>query len=407
MTKPVILCVDDEKMILEALREQLIERFGDEYQIETAERGEEALELFKELLEEEIEVPVVIADCIMPEMKGDELLKQIYLLEPKVIKIMLTGQANKEEVINAVNHANLYHYLAKPWETEALILTVSEGIKSYFRDQQLELQNVALKEMNVVLKTKNDALTQLNQEKNEFLGIAAHDLKNPLSGIKSFSEYIQDFFDDLSKEDIINYVGIIHKSAIRMFDFISNLLDVNAIESGKMNISPKNLDILPSIQLLIRQNLQKAQAKNIHLSCQCVEKKYFAFVDENTVRQVLDNLISNALKYSPKGKNIIVRVSQDEQQVRCEIQDEGPGLSEADQKKLFGKFVRLSALPTDNEHSNGLGLFIVKKLVEAMNGKVWCESELGQGATFIVSFPASRVGRSETETHHHHTLASK
>ncbi len=387
MTKPVILCVDDDKMILEVLKEQLIKRFGDEYKIETAERGEEALELFKKLLEEEIEVPVVIADCIMPEMKGDELLKQIYLLEPKVIKIMLTGQANKEEVINAVNHANLYHYIAKPWETEALILTVSEGIKSYFRDQQLESQNTALKEINVVLKTKNEALTQLNQEKNEFLGIAAHDLKNPLSGIKGFSEYIQDSFDDLPKENIINYVGIIHKSAIRMFDLISNLLDVNAIESGKMNISPKNLDILPSIQLLITQNLQKAQAKNIHLSCQCVEKKYFALVDENTVRQVLDNLISNALKYSPKGKNIIVRVSQDEQQVRCEIQDEGPGLSEADQKKLFGKFVRLSALPTDNEHSNGLGLFIVKKLVEAMNGKVWCESKLGQGATFIVSFP--------------------
>ena len=110
-------------------------------------------------------------------------------------------------------------------------------------------------------------------------------------------------------------------------------------------------------------------------------------VDPSVMVQVLENLVSNAIKYSPSGKNIRVRLSKDPSHVRCEVRDEGPGLSAEDQKKLFGKFARLSAKPTGGEHSTGLGLSIVKKMVEAMNGKVWCESELGKGATFVVQLP--------------------
>src|SRR6185503_1684557 len=105
--------------------------------------------------------------------------------------------------------------------------------------------------------------------------------------------------------------------------------------------------------------------------------------------QVLENLVSNAVKYSPPGKNIFVRLLHSVESVLYEVQDEGPGLSAEDQKKLFGKFARLGAKTTGGEHSTGLGLSIVKKMVEAMNGKVWCESELGSGATFIVEFPTT------------------
>jgi signal transduction histidine kinase len=114
-----------------------------------------------------------------------------------------------------------------------------------------------------------------------------------------------------------------------------------------------------------------------------------ALLDPSITVQVLENLVSNAVKYSPPGKNIFVRLKKQPSVARMEVQDEGPGLSAEDQKKLFGKFARLSAKPTGGEHSTGLGLSIVKKMVEAMNGKVWCESELGRGATFIVEFPAT------------------
>ena len=113
--KPVILCVDDEKIILSSLKEQLKRHFGSLYHIETVESGEEALEVVGEFAERNVELPIVVADQIMPGMKGDELLRAIHLRLPKTLKIMLTGQANADAVGNAVNHARLYRYIAKPW----------------------------------------------------------------------------------------------------------------------------------------------------------------------------------------------------------------------------------------------------------------------------------------------------
>ncbi len=116
MNKPVILCVDDEKMILVSLKEQLKRYFGDECSIETVESGEEALEVLEELSAEQTELPIVIADQIMPGMKGDDLLIHIHQLLPRTLKILLTGQANADAVGNVVNYAQLYRYIAKPWE---------------------------------------------------------------------------------------------------------------------------------------------------------------------------------------------------------------------------------------------------------------------------------------------------
>jgi signal transduction histidine kinase len=153
----------------------------------------------------------------------------------------------------------------------------------------------------------------------------------------------------------------------------------------------------------------QATAKNILLHLDFQPASNLVITDQQAMIQVLDNIISNAVKYSPNDKQVFVRVlrhssvvsgrsSNDTAQritneqltndfLRIEVQDEGPGISEEDMKKLFGKFARLSAQPTGGEHSTGLGLSIVKKMVEAMNGRVWCESELGKGATFIVELP--------------------
>ncbi len=155
--KPVILCVDDEKIILSSLKEQLKRHFGSAYHIETVESGEEALEVVGEFAERTVELPIVIADQIMPGMKGDELLKAIHLLLPKTLKIMLTGQANADAVGNAVNHARLYRYIAKPWEPTDLSLTITEALRSYFQEKKVEEQNTALQKMNAELEQMNQA----------------------------------------------------------------------------------------------------------------------------------------------------------------------------------------------------------------------------------------------------------
>ncbi|RKZ58503.1 MAG: hypothetical protein DRR08_16240 [Candidatus Parabeggiatoa sp. nov. 2] len=384
MKKPVILCVDDEQMLLVSLKQQLKHQFGNDYQIETAESGEEALDIVEELFEDNIELPLVISDQLMPGgIKGDELLTQIHAIAPKTLKILLTGQANAEAVGKAVNSANLYRYMSKPWEPTDLNLTVTEAIRRYFQDKELA-------QFYAALEKKVAERTHELQEKNQFLGIAVHDLKNPLSAIQGFAEMVQSDFDEMPKEEIIEVTERILASSRQMFELISNLLEVNAIESGKINLSLKTIDILPTLQWLVNHYSERAKAKDITLQFLCPEKQYMAYANENTTRQIFDNLISNAVKYSPYGKCIYVRISQDDKHVRCEIQDEGLGLSDEDKQKLFGQFTRLTPKPTGGEHSTGLGLFIVKKLVESQQGKVWCESVLGQGATFTVQIPVAK-----------------
>lgn len=391
-TKPTILCVEDERIVLDRLKDELKEALGEKYMIEIAESGEEALEVFTELLEENVEVPLVISDYIMPQMKGDDLLQRIHTISPKTFKVMLTGQVTTEAITHVVNHAKLYRYIAKPWEQEDLKLTVTEAVRSYFQEKKLALFYADLEtkiaERTLEIQQKNKVLIQLNQEKNELLSIVAHDLKNPLAAIQGASEQILGSLDEMPQEEITDWLSMIYSGSRQMFALINNLLDANVIESGKIKVSVNRVNILPTIESLVTDYTERAKIKKITVNFQCKDSSYYAYVDNRLVQQVLDNLISNAVKYSPIGKNITVRLCQDEQ-VRCEIQDEGPGLSEEDQQKLFGKFTRLTAQPTGGEYSTGLGLFIVKKLVEVMNGKVWCKSQLGQGATFVVEFHKS------------------
>lgn len=140
MKKPVILCVDDEKIILNSIKDQIKEKIN-EYSIEVAESGQEALEIIDEMLEENVEIPIVISDYIMPSMKGDEFLGKVHKIIPNTMKILLTGQATTEGISTAVNKANLYRYISKPWEKDDLCMTIAEAAKSYYMDKQLEKQN--------------------------------------------------------------------------------------------------------------------------------------------------------------------------------------------------------------------------------------------------------------------------
>jgi PAS domain S-box-containing protein len=155
MTKQVIICVDDETTVLRSLKAELQEVIGDDYLIEIAEGGEEALELIEELLEDGYEFPLIISDHIMPKMKGDELLKRVHLILPQTLKIMLTGQADLEAVGNAIKYAKLYRYITKPWQREDLSLTVKEAVNSYLQEKRLAQQNIQLQEMNQLLAQLN------------------------------------------------------------------------------------------------------------------------------------------------------------------------------------------------------------------------------------------------------------
>lgn len=194
MNKPVILCVDDEAMLLRALKQQLKRQFWSDYYIEIVDNGEEALNLVEELLEDNIELPLVLCDYLMPGMKGDELLKLIHAIAPDTLKILLTGQADAAAVGNAVNNAKLYRYIPKPWEETDFKLTVTEAIRSYFQQKQVAHLTKELAERNRQL-----------QQKNEFLGIVVHDLKTPLSAIQNYSDMLRQI--EWPKEKVTDFVA--------------------------------------------------------------------------------------------------------------------------------------------------------------------------------------------------------
>src|ERR687885_105510 len=170
MNKPAVICVDDEPTVLESLEIELQKALGDQCLIEIAYSGDEALELFEELLDEQQEVALVISDQIMPQMKGDELLKRIHAISPKTLKIMLTGQADIDAIKNAINCAKLYRYIAKPWQAEDLKLTVKEAVNSYIQDKKLAEKNAKLEQVNQELEKLNRSqaalITQLHENES-------------------------------------------------------------------------------------------------------------------------------------------------------------------------------------------------------------------------------------------------
>ncbi|MCX6148594.1 MAG: HAMP domain-containing sensor histidine kinase [Candidatus Kapabacteria bacterium] len=233
-------------------------------------------------------------------------------------------------------------------------------------------------------------MIDLNKAKNEFLGIVAHDLKNPLASINMSATLISSYHDKMGKEDIIKRSNDIQTTANRMNELIKNLLDINRLETGKFTINLSEVSINEVINEIVTNFITYSQSKNIEVKFN-FEKEYIVNSDKDKLFQILENLISNAIKYSPQGKIVKIQFSIVDSFTRISVIDDGPGLSDEDKSKLFEKFTRLSAKPTGGENSTGLGLSIVKKLAQAIGGNVGCNSELGAGSEFYVDLPNSKI----------------
>lgn len=262
-------------------------------------------------------------------------------------------------------------------------------LEDYSKNLELKVEERTneLNESNKELKKAYHRVLELNEEKNEFLGIAAHDLKNPLTAVSAFAEIIKTD-KELQEEQREDFLDEIMKASQRMFSIVKNLLDVNAIEQGKLNTKPE----LISSNLLIAEAISQFQEDISRKELTVIDDSkegLFLLADYNLALQVIQNVFSNAVKFSPLNKNIYISAarSKDNGFVEISIKDEGPGFTEEDKKKLFQKFARLSARPTGGEHSTGLGLSIVKKLVEMMGGSIRLEESENKGANFIINFP--------------------
>ena len=248
----------------------------------------------------------------------------------------------------------------------------------------------------VDVSNANVRLKKLDAEKNEFLGVVAHDLKNPLNIVMGFAEMIATGrgTHERDQED----ARYIIEGADRMISLITQLLDINAIEQGRFPLDLTTFDLAIISGQVVTSYMAAAEKKQISLYAAPALVPAIVRADSKAAYSILDNLLSNAVKYSPPGRDVFVRMRTTmDGAVVWEVQDQGSGLTEADQAKLFQKFTKLSARPTGGESSTGLGLSIVKMLAEAMGGTVECKSKHGEGATFFLRLPAAPVPAISTE----------
>jgi len=272
-----------------------------------------------------------------------------------------------------------------PWyeRSQEVLLSIggliADAIEHRHAEEQTEKQNLALAQAN-------EKLRELNEQKNEFLGIASHDLRNPLYVIRSYSEALLGESREAGNETQRKLLRKIMEAGKYMTALLDNLLDISKIESGKCDLNPEKQDFNELARNQVDFHQLLASKKNIRVLFSEGELPEFSF-DKNSLTQVMGNLISNAIKFSPPGSAITITTGKEGANARFSVRDEGPGISAEDQKQLFGTFKKLSAKPTGGEKSTGLGLAIAKKIIHLHGGDIGAKSTPGQGSTFYFTLP--------------------
>ncbi len=258
---------------------------------------------------------------------------------------------------------------------------LEEKLASSYRE--IQKQKDEIEKQKQQLQMQNIELKKLNLEKNYLIDVVAHDLRNPLTSNRCAIEMMQGEMETLSV-DQQEYIKLMNSSVNRMSDIINKILDNQVIEKKEVKLETARHDLSAILKEVHQHFKEVANRKKISIIL--ITESLHAEVDKSYTAQIFENLISNAVKFSPQGANIYIKLFEYKGFIRFEVRDEGPGIAPRDMKILFTRYQKLSAQPTGGEKSTGLGLSIVKKYVEAMKGEVWCESKPGDGATFIVIF---------------------
>lgn len=281
----------------------------------------------------------------------------------------------------------------------------SEEVKKYLqnneyqriiaeKEKQLAIEKTRIQERESAMKELqkvNQKLIEADKAKNDIISIVAHDLKNPLTLIQLRADLLEKVNKNLTQDALISSAKNIASIVQHMNKIITNLLDIHALETGKMPVNNVETDIVPVLLKVVVDNRRSAEAKSIVIETDIPNDMIWVNVDALALYQVLENLVSNAIKFSPRGLTVTISCKVENHAVVISVKDNGPGISQADQAKLFGKFQKLTARPTAGEYSTGLGLSIAKTITEQIGGTLECRSVLGQGAEFIVRLAQSQM----------------
>jgi two-component system, sensor histidine kinase and response regulator len=268
-----------------------------------------------------------------------------------------------------------------------IFLVVRAYLNLKQKNKLILVQSREIKRQILEQEKRNKQVGELVHEKQQLIGLVSHDLKGPFNRIFALIQLLEITNENLTS-DQLEYLGKMHQIVADGLGMIRNLLDNRRLEDQGIDLAFEPLNLSAVLGSLVKNYRTLSEKKNIRIHFEAPEEA-IVLADKFYVYRIFENLISNALKFSPEKRSIYVTIEEVNSKIEIRVKDEGPGISEDDQKKLYQKFQRLSARPTGGESSTGLGLAIVKALVEKMGSELECESEVEAGTTFIIRMEKS------------------
>ncbi len=341
---------------------------GAGYTVRMADNGRRAIAMVEALLPE-----LVMLDITMPEMDGYEVCRELKARADTadIPVVFISALSEPLDKVKAFKTGGV-DYVTKPFDADEVLARV---------ETQLRLDR-----MRREIVAKNRELARLGELKNRFIGIAAHDLRTPLTAIIGYSEILLEMGADDPGPDRDMLVRI-QRAGQFMLRLVNDLLDLSAIESGSIRLDLAPTDLAAFLRSSVELHATLAAPKQIAVELLADAGPLLARVDESKLEQVLGNLVGNAVKFSAPGTRVRVSLRRDGAVARFAVEDQGPGIPAHELERMFEPFQMTSVKSTAGEKSTGLGLAIVKKIVIAHRGSIRAESELGRGTTFHFELP--------------------
>ncbi len=333
------------------------------YQIHAAESGKQALEI----IQQHPKVSIAVVDCFMEKVDGLQLTAALREIKnSNELEIIGVSSEGGKTLSAQFIKAGANDYLSKPFLPEELLCRINRSadrIEAFINQKKL------------------------NEDKNRILGTAAHDIRGPLAAIKTAASMIE--HQKVDSKRVNAMAAMIKKNSLGLIELLESLLDVSAIESGRSELHLAEIDLSKTLRERVDLYNDEASSKGIEIKLSACDG-IFSQLDDVKIKQVLDNIISNAIKYSPKNAQVDVALHSDSNSAQICVADRGEGIAKDEQKKLFKAFSVLSSRSTGGEKQTGLGLAIAKNIVEAHDGKLYYRPREGGGSQFFIELPLNK-----------------
>lgn len=362
--KNLILIVDDQPKNLQLAATVL----NPYYRLLIAGNGFNAIKIAKEKKPD-----LILLDIMMMDISGYDVCVELKKMpETRDIPIIfLTAKSEEEDIVKGFDLGGV-DYITKPFKAKEMLARIKTHIE--------------LRQANLTIERQNAELIKINNEKDKFFSIIAHDLKSPFTGFLTLTQMIVEEFEDFTKEELIKTIYSLKESASTLYKLLENLLSWSLIKRGLMDFNFEKINLFEVVNSNIDILLARAAQKNITL-VNNVSKDIFIYSDKNIINTVLRNLLSNAIKFTTSGGLVTVNAKDCNFLIEISVKDTGIGISKSDLDKLFKIDEKVSHKGTEGETSTGLGLLLCKELIEKNEGTIYAKSELGKGSEFVFTIP--------------------